>query len=240
MLIALTLLSSLNNISLAQNSQWEFERSKSREEVKQNTRDSLMISLKSKWQLSFSYGQWFAMANSRTSDVFNLDVPKNMSLWRISLSRFFSETISLNANFGIQIRKVEPEQPDIFSVINGADIDIEGGGVNFIPITIGANYYLRKKQFRPYIGLGLGVISARSKIISGTGNISNGINQSEYSSMGKSLMFELGSGLLYRIEEHIQFEINFKYSHSGRFENNVFGFNSYRGLNSSIVLHIVL
>ncbi|WP_394706615.1 hypothetical protein [uncultured Draconibacterium sp.] len=223
----------------AQNTEWGIDEIKRIEQEKKHEHDSLMVHLKNNWQISLCYGQW-NFNNSSKSRVANvLDFPNNMGIWNLSVARYFSETIALNANFGVQIKKIEPIQPNFFSIINGDDIEIEGGGVIFLPFNVGLDYFLMKQRFRPYIGVGVGFVSANSKLAEASGNMYDGINADELESSSNAPFIEVSSGFVYRSGKNTQLGLNCEYVQSTDFDQNIGGFKSYSGLKISGVFSIV-
>ncbi|PWD97604.1 hypothetical protein [Marinilabilia rubra] len=191
------------------------------------------------WQISLSYGQWGFNNSAKSNDKTILDFPKNMGSWNLSFARYFSESISVNANVGIQIKKLEPDQPDFFTVLNGGDIDIEGAGLTFIPLSIGMDYFFMKQRFRPFLGVGIGSVSAKTKLIEASGNMNDGINKDELEFSSKAPFVELSSGFVYRTGENVQLGLNCDYVHSKDFDENIGGYKSFTGLKISAVFSIV-
>ncbi|HBH49628.1 MAG TPA: hypothetical protein DDX98_13360 [Bacteroidales bacterium] len=229
----------LNNALFAQNYEWEIDKHKRREQEKKRELDSLMVHLKNNWQISFSYGQWYFnnSAKSRVASV--LDFPNNMGIWNLSVARYFSESIAVNANFGVQIKKIEPIQPNFFSIINGDDIEIEGGGLILLPFSVGIDYFLMKKRFRPYIGVGVGFVSANSKLAEASGNMYDGINKDELESGSNAPFLEISTGFVYRTGKNVQLGLNCDYVHSKDFSESIGGYRSYTGLKISGVFSVV-
>jgi hypothetical protein len=193
----------------------------------------------SKWQISLSYGQWYFNNSAISNDETILDFPNKMGTWNFSLARYLSEFISVNANIGVQIKKIEPEQPDFSSIINGDDIEIEGGGLNLLPLSVGLNYFIMKRQFRPYFGVGIGSVYAKSKFIEASGNMIDGIDKDELQFSSKAPFLEISSGFVYRTGKNVQFGLNGAYIQSKDFSENVAGFKNYSGIKISGVFSVV-
>lgn len=228
-----------NNTMFGQTYESPVERFNRREQEKKREHDSLMVHLKNNWQISLSYGQWNFNNSTKSNDETILDFPKNMGSWNLSLARYFSESISINANVGIQIKKLEPDQPDFYTILNGGDIDIKGGGLTLFPLSIGMDYFFMKQRFRPFLGVGIGSVSAKSKYIEASGNINDGINKDELEFSSKAPFVELSSGFVYRTGENVQLGLNCDYVHSKDFGENIGGFKSYSGLKISVIFSIV-
>jgi outer membrane protein W len=223
----------------AQNTEWGIDEIKRIEQEKKHEHDSLMVHLKNNWQISLCYGQWNFNNSAKSNDETILDFPNNMGSWSLSFARYFSESISVNANIGIQIKKVEPNQPDFYTVLSGGDIDIEGGGLTFIPLSIGMDYFFLKQRFRPFLGVGIGSVSAKSKLIEASGNMYDGIDSDQLESSSNSPFVELSSGFFYRTGKNTQLGLNCDYVHSKEFCESVGGFKSYSGLKISGIFSIV-
>ena len=101
-------------------------------------------------------------------------------------------------SFGFQLIRELPPTPNIFSVIRGEDIRIEGGGGAYIPIELGIKYYLSEKRFRPLLGLGVGTVLARSTFTQATGNIVDGIVRTDIEAEARVGIFRLNTGFDYR------------------------------------------
>lgn len=223
----------------AQNTEWGIDEIKRIEQEKKQEHDSMLVHLKNNWQISLSYGQWNFNNSAKSNDETILDFPKNMGSWNLSFARYFSESIAVNANIGIQIKKQESDQPDFFSIINGDDIEIEGGGITFIPISIGMDYFFMKQRFRPFLGVGIGSVAAKSKLIEASGNRYDGIDSEQLESSSSAPFLEVSSGFVYRTGKSTQLGLNCDYVHSKEFGESVGGFKSYSGLKISSIFSIV-
>lgn len=227
-----------NNTMLGQTYESPVERFNRREQEKKRELDSMMVHLKNNWQISLSYGQWYFNNSAKSNDETLLDFPKNMGSWNLSFARYFSEFISVNANVGIQINSIKPE-PDYNSILNGDDVEFEGGGLTFIPLSIGMDYFFMKQKFRPFLGVGIGSVSAKSKFIEASGNMNEGINKDELKFSSKAPFVEVSSGFVYRTGKNVQLGLNCDYVHSKDFGENIGGYKSYTGLKISAVFSIV-
>jgi len=228
-----------NDTMMAQNYELPIERFNRREQEKKRELDSMMVHLKNNWQISLSYGQWYFNNSEKSNDETILDFPKNMGSWNLSLARYISESISANANIGIQLKKIEPDKPDFSSILNGDDIDIKGGGLTFIPFSVGIDYFFIIQKFRPFLGVDIGSVSAKSKLIKASGNINDGINTDELKLSSNAPFVEISSGFIYRTGENVQFGLNCDYVHSKDFGENIGGYKSYTGLKISGVFSII-
>lgn len=226
-------------LSHAQNYEWEFDKHRRREQEKKRELDSLLVHLKNNWQLSLSYGQWYFDHSAKAEEKALLEFPGNMGTWNLSCARFLSEQISVNVNLGIRLKKIQPPRPDIFSVINGAEVDIQGGGMFFMPISVGMDYFFMKQRFRPFTGLSVGIVPASYRYLEASGSISNGINRDELEFKSSSTFFELSSGFVYRAGRNVQLGLNCDYLRSRSFEENIGGYKSYSGVNVSLMFGVV-
>jgi hypothetical protein len=163
---------------------------------------------KHNWKLSLSYGQWHFDNSAKAREKAILDFPQKMGVWNLSCARFLSEHVSVNANLGVLLKKIEPPGLNIFSILAGDSVDIEGGGIFFMPMSIGMDYSFLKKRFRPYAGFGIGIVSARYKYVEGSGNISNGINRNERDFKSNAPFVELSAGFVYRPGKNVQWGLN--------------------------------
>jgi outer membrane protein W len=102
------------------------------------------------------------------------------------------------------------------------------------------DYFFMKQRFRPYLGVGIGSVSAKSKFIEASGNMNDGIDKDELESSSNAPFVELSSGFIYRTGKNVQLGLNCDYVHSKDFGENVGGFKSYTGLKISGVFSIVI
>jgi hypothetical protein len=200
-----------------------------RELEKQREKDSMMVHLKNNWEISLRYGQWFFNNNSKSTEDELFFLSRSMGLWNLSIARYFTESIRININAGIQMERFEPEQINFSSILSGGNIEVEGGAVLFIPLSFGLDYFFLKERFRPYAGLRVGNVVARSKYITGSGNMTSGIDQDEYEFGSNAPMYKVKSGFIYRTGKHVQLGANIDYANSRSFEEKVGGYSRYHG-----------
>ncbi|NJL75043.1 MAG: hypothetical protein HC892_08405 [Saprospiraceae bacterium] len=182
----------------AQNYEWEIDKIKRREQEEKQELDSVLVHLKNNWQLSLGYGRWRFDNSTQSKEISFLEFPKNMGAWNLSAARYLSEQLSVNANLGILIKIVKPPRPDVFSILSGDEVEIEGGGIILMPISVGMDYFFLKQRFRPYAGFGVGTVLARYQYVEASGNLSNGINKNERKFNSNAPLVELSSGFIYR------------------------------------------
>ncbi len=191
------------------------------------------------WQVSLSYGQWYFDHSAKARVRPLLEFRNNMGAWNLSCARFLSEKVSVNANLGVLLKKIEPPGPNIFSILGGDTIDVKGGGIFFMPLSIGMDYFFSKKRFRPYAGFGLGMVQARYKDVAGSGNLSNGIIRKESSSKSNASLVELSSGFVYRTGNNTNWGLNGDLIRSMEFSENISGFKSFNGFKVSVVFTVL-
>lgn len=223
----------------AQNYAWEIDKEKRREIERKRELDSLMVHLKNNWQFSLSYGQFYFNNSAKSKDKSLLAFPKQMGVWNLSCARYLSEHLSVNANFGILIKKIKPPRPNVFSILGGADVEIEGGGILLVPVSVGMDYFFLKQRFRPYAGFSVGVVPAKYKYIEGSGNISVGIHKNEYKFNSNAPFIELSSGFIYRTGKNVQLGLNCDHLQSKDFNENIGGYKAYNGFKVSVVFSVV-
>lgn len=190
-------------------------------------------------RLSLSYGVWRFNHSAKSSEESLIEIPQSMGAWELSFARYLSTSLSVNIHLGIMVKKIEPPRPDIFSVINGADIDVEGGGIFLMPISVGMDYYFLKQRFRPYAGFGVGIVPARYTYVEASGNITNGINRNEFDFKSNAAFVELSSGFIYRTGKNVQLGVNCDYLQSEDFDENIGGYQAYNGFKISGIFSVV-
>lgn len=235
----LTIIVHSGSLLYAQNYEWEIDKIKRRELERKLELDSLLVHLKNSWQVSLNYGQFYFNNSAKSKETSILEFPKNMGVWNLSCARYLSEHLSVNANLGVLIKKIEPPRPDVFSVINGANINVEGGGIFLMPISVGMDYYFLKQRFRPFAGFSVGIVPAKYKYIEASGNISNGINRNEFEFNSNATFVELSSGFIYRSGKYVQLGLNCDYLQSKDFNENIGGYIAYNGFKISVIFSVV-
>jgi len=230
---------SYGSLLFAQDYEWEIDKEKRREQEKIQELDSLRTHLKNNWQISLSFGQSYFNNSAKSKEVTQLEIPKSMNVWNLSFARYLSESLSVNVNLGILLKKIAPPRPDVYSIIGGEDLEIEGGGIFFMPVSIGVDYFFMKQRFRPYTGFSFGMVRANYKYIEAWGNISDGINVNENLLNDKRPFVELSAGFIYRSGKNVQLGLNGDYFKSKEFNENIGGYKSYNGFKISVVYAVV-
>lgn len=124
-----------------------------------------------------------------------------------------------------------PPRPDIFAVLNGEDIQMEGSGTLIVPAELGLQYYFTKKRFRPLIGIGNGFVLANSRYNYVEGNINSGLNQNEeIRSTERVWLGRISAGFDYRLGKNSSLSMRSAYYLSGTFEESIGGYSTYKGL----------
>jgi len=223
----------------SQNYVWEIDKIKIRELEKKRKLDSLMVHVKNNWQLSLSYGQWYFDNSAKSKEKSILDFPGNMGVWNFSSARYLTEHVSVNVNLGILIKKIEPPRPDVFLILGGADVEMEGGGIFLLPVSVGMNYYFMKQRFRPYSGISFGIVAANYKYVEASGNLSDGIIKNEYKFNSNAPFVELSSGFVYRAGENVQMGLKCDYVNSKDFTENIGGYKAYNGFKLSLIFSVI-
>lgn len=227
------------SLSSAQNYEWEIDKHRKQEQEDERALDSLLVHLKNNWQVSLGYGQWYFDNSAKSEEKSFLEFPNNMSAWNLSCARFLSEQLSVNVNLGILVKKIEPARPDVLSVINGAEVEAEGGGIILLPLSVGMDYYFLKQRFRPYAGFSVGTAPARYKYVEASGNVSNGIDRTEYEFNSNAPFVEFSTGFIYRTGENVLLGLNGDYVQSKDFNENIGGYKAYNGFKIAVLFSVL-
>ena len=214
----------------AQRTEWEIDRLEKRAQEKALELDSTLLHLKDNWEIKLTFGKYYFFKSSqiREDDLFSPSTSTN--IWQLTAAWHFRERLSANFNIGIQIIKDAPPSPDIFSVLNGNDIELDGSGVAFIPISIGLKYYFVQKRFRPLVGFNIGSVVASAKYIFVEGNINDGITTTEDRVSARTWLSTLYTGFDHRASKHLNFTFNIAYPLSGDFNQVIGGYLNYKGI----------
>jgi outer membrane protein W len=223
--------------TFSQDYEWEIDKIRRRESQRQIERDSMLVHLKNKWQLSLVYNR-IGFINSTVSLLPNsLDYNNNIGSINLSFSRYLTEHLSADLSIGFLMRKNEPDI-DVAAVFAGDSIDTEGGGLIFIPMSIQLKYYITKSRLRPYIGIGLGNVSGSERYVSLEGT-SDDLSQSESSYSSKAGFISFSSGLVYRAGKHLQLGVGFDSLRSQEFDRPLGGFASFDAYSISMSFSIL-
>jgi hypothetical protein len=188
---------------------------------------------KTSWQISLVYGQWFFNHSAKSKEETLLEFPQNMGAWNLSCARHITEQLSVNINLGILSRTIRP-LPNIDSILGGADVEIDGGGIFLMPTSIGMDYSFTKQRFRPYTGFSFGIVPSRYRYVEASGSLLSGIKRNEYNFKSNAPFVELSSGFVYRMGQNVQMGLNFDYLRSKDFNENIGGYKAYNGFKISV------
>jgi len=191
--------------------------------------DSSIYQMEKKWAIKLTYGRSFFSKKAQSDIEALFYFPAAMNLWKFSGSWHFSEQFSIVLNIGSQLYKNEPVR-NIEELMNGDDQVLEGSGGIFLPIDLGLKYYITKKRFRPFVGLGLGFVSTKFKTVIAEGNIFSGFTRTEQLFEGRGALINLNTGFDYRMNKHIGFNLNLSNYSSSTFKAPVGGYAKYQGL----------
>lgn len=182
--------------------------------------DSAIRCMRKKVMLSVGYGKWYFSNSAKSNNEEKFFLSDNMGQWRFMLSWNFLEKLAADISVSYQKEK--------------NIIERSGGGMG--AVQLGIKYYLRKTRFRPYIHSSYGVVSAKSQYTKAKGNINTGINSTDESQVN---LYNIGSGIDYRLGKNIGFCLDFNYAYSNPFDESIGGYKSYRGVSVTAYLGIV-
>lgn len=207
----------------------EFEKIQNRKAGRQFKRDSTLNHLKGNWQVSVQYGLSILSNPAPFGENGTLKFPGVNNSWKLSVMHFPSESFSLEAKFAFEYDRLAPDI-DRQSILNGATLDAEGGALSLIPISLEANYYIKRKRFRPYLGIGIGFLRVNSILINATGTISSGIDQEETRYSSSAPFLAVATGFYYRSTQRVQLGLHLNSYRSGPFSESIAGFDNYQGV----------
>ena len=240
--VAILFLSFLgNNLVAQQKPKSEVEKILEKEARQEIVQDSILNYMAKKWEISAGFGAWVFINSSMSDDPEEpFFLPTGMFLWHFQGAWHVTEKFSIDVSVGIHKKEDVPPQPSIFSIIGGNDLDIEGSGGGFVPLKIGARYYLKVERLRPFIGANAGVVLSKSQYTEVRGNIFDGINRTDYVMKDKVPVFSLSAGIDYRASEYVGLSFLTEYNVSDRFNETIGGYNRYHGVTLIVQLAIIL
>ena len=218
--------------------EWEIDRIEKREQEEKVILDSLMVHLKNKWEIKIGYGIKTFQRRSRSLLDEPFFFPRSMGIGQLTGVWHMSEKIGLDITMGFQLGR-DIQQPDVFSVLNGGDLSIEGSGGLFFPLEIGGKYYFMQNRFRPYTGISLGSVLARSLYTRAEGNISTGIERTDFQLQDRVGLVSLRMGFDYRLNKHMQGSLLIAQYVSGKFNVPIGGYRDYSGLLLNLGLSLI-
>ena len=225
---------------IAQTYEWEIDKHEKKEQAKQKAIDQYDFSLDKRWEIKLTYGKWGITSSAKSMEDELFFLPAQMDHWQLHGTWHLAESLSADLSIGFQIERDVPSRANIFSVILGDEVEIEGSGGGFIPIDVGVRYYLRKDRFRPYVGVSQGLLMIRSQYTQATGNLTNGIVRTDYSFQDRQWFAGMKAGFDYRASKLIQLNLNIFYTWSNAFLEPVGGFLRYEGLGINLGMAILL
>ncbi len=178
--------------------EWEIEKAEKRAQEKQKESDSIIVHLSKRWEIGLSYGRW-QFNNASKSDQDELfSFSGAMNVWQLTGSWHFSERMCADFAMGIHLKTNTPD-PDVVSILNGDDIELEGFGVLLFPVDFGLRYYFTKRRLRPFLGIGAGVLPANARYTVAEGNINTGISRTDFQTRERAVFGKIKAGFDYRL-----------------------------------------
>lgn len=199
------------------------------------------FSMKNRFTIGVNYGQWYFAGSSKIVDNETIIIfPGNSGVLKFYISYWFLKHFSLKLNLNYFSVKDVPPRPDIGSILDGEDINIEGSGAGMIPLSLNLQYSFFNKKFRPYVLAGAGIVAAQSQHTKVTGNISNGINREDFEQKEKAYFCQLGSGISYCPDKYVKYNLNINYSLSADFNEPIAGMKNCRGFDFSAGIELII
>jgi len=216
-----------SSASLAQDYEWEYDKLKKRGEAMEQARDSMLNHLEGKWAIRLSYGSSFFSNGVKSQGEQPFVIPNYLSLWQLTGSWHFRERLALDFSIGLQFKKVVQGNSSILTILSGEEVRIEGGGAVFIPVELGLKYYWMEGRFRPFTGVGLGALPARSQFKIAEGNLNDGIDREDDSIQEQSGFGRISVGFDHRLSPN--WNLNFFYTKrlSRAFSRSIAGYDRY-------------
>lgn len=229
-----------SNKGNTQTQTWGVNRYEEKEALKAGINDSLLMYMKGNWGVRLSFGRSYFSNNAKSAEDNPLSDLNQMSLLQLTGNWYFHERFFAEFSIGIQLKKDIPGTPNLFSIINGDDVEIEGAGVGFIPIELGLKYYLSQNRFRPFVGLGGGVLAAQSKFIIVEGNIFDGLVRTDVDINERINYGRFSVGFDYRLSRHSSCGFDLAFFSSRRFEEPIGGYDYFRGILGKLSFAILI
>lgn len=235
------LITQLFNQVNAQDYVWEIDKAKEREKINKIKHDSILVHIRNKLELSVGFGPFY-QSDFYKNDAVNaaFSFPNKMNQWQFAIAWHPYEKLVLDIKLEYRIIKDIPQKPNIFSVINGEEINIEGEGGGMVPIQIGTKYYLKKNRFRPFIGISGGICKVKSQFTEVRGDIIDGIYRTDIIQEETVKLIGLETGFDYRIGERLNAGIVVQYQHSEPFTEMDIGYDRLSGFSITPRISILL
>ena len=225
----LFLLGMMSNLQ-GQDYEWDVFKSDEATQQKIQSRDSLLLHMKNKWEIKVSYGQWgfSERVKSQEEELFFFD--RGADVWRFSGSWHVGERWSAEIGVGVQVQQNLPTTPNIGSILAGDDFELEGSGGVFIPLDLTVKYYFTQKRWRPYVGLGGGAVLGNALYTLAEGNLADGVTRSDFETTGNAWLQKLTSGIDYRLGLHTSASLNAAILTSSKFQETLGGYTAHEGI----------
>lgn len=224
----------------AQEREWEIDRIEERNKLNEKKKKAVLSSLEDSWEIKLSYGQWIFNDRVKSKENALFYLSPNFSNWQLSGTWHFQEKLFADFSLEFQMKKDVPS-PDVSTILNGDDIDLEGAAGIFIPLDAGLYYYLAlKDKFRVFSGLSAGVVLANSTYIVVEGDLNNGIERTNNQKRDGVLTGGIVSGFDYRLGEKSQFNLTLGYTWSQAFGEPLGGYTNYEGILAQLGFSILI
>jgi hypothetical protein len=183
-----------------------------------------------KWEIAVGYGSLLFMeASKSTKKEEPFFLPSGVGTWQLDVIWHFQNKLAANFNFGIQQEKNIPPTPNLFAILGGEELEIEGSGGGFVPVKGSILYYPFKNRLQPFLGAGMRLLIAKSQYTEVRGNIFDGITKTDFVSKDIVPLFGFNAGCGYRTGKLTQIALKADYAISKKFENSIGGYNRYNG-----------
>jgi hypothetical protein len=231
----------LYNSVNAQDYVWEIDKAREREKINKIKHDSIMVHLRNKFEFSIGFGPFYQSGfykNDVANSTFNF--PNKMNQWQFALAWHPFEKWEIDIKLEYRAIKNLPDRPNLFSVINGEEISIDGEGGGMVPILFGTKYYLLKSRLRPYIGISGGICKFKTQYTEVRGNIYDGINRTDFEQDEILRIIGFETGFTYRLGERINAGIGIQYQQSEPFKEMDVGFDRISGFSITPQISVLL
>ena len=225
--------------SWGQDGEWDVHKMDRENALRQAALDSILNHLESKWEIKLSYGNWYFLNGSKTTEEDVFFLPDQMTSWQLATSWHIRESFALALSVGFQQSREMDGNIDIGAVLSGDDIEIEGYGAGFFPIDLGGKYYFLQNRFRPYLGLSGGAVLIQGQYTVAEGNIVDGSNRTDTPVSDRALFGKLSTGFDYRLGEYTSINGNVSYYLSTNFQELVGGYTAYGGVHLSVGFAVI-
>tara|TARA_R110002050_G_scaffold300779_1_gene472580 strand:+ start:2896 stop:3663 length:768 start_codon:yes stop_codon:yes gene_type:complete len=183
-----------------------------------------------KWEIAVGYGSLLFMeASKSTKKEEPFFLPNGLITWQLDVTWHFQNKLAANFNFGIQQEKNIPPTPNLFAILGGGELEIEGSGGGFFPVKGSILYYPFKNRLQLFYGAGLGMVMGKSQYTEVRGNIFDGITKTDFIYQDKVPFLGITAGCGYQTGNLFRFVLKTDYAVSTKFKETVGGFTRYHG-----------